>query len=186
MARLVAFEVENYRSIEGPLTITFPEKKPVILVGENNAGKSNIVKGLNLLLGTFWPGNHDPDDHEFYQRARSKRINLTAHFDPADRLGRYEQVKWEFDPVEREPRFRGYPGKYGGFDGFISNDDRDSCVCVVLEAERNLNYQLSYTSKSTLLSKLMHKFHGALLERSRTRGELEQLFREIRKKFQEI
>ena len=70
MARLISFVIENYRSIEGPLRITFPRGRPVVLVGENNAGKSNIVKALNLVLGTFWPGTHDPEDHEFFLRDR--------------------------------------------------------------------------------------------------------------------
>jgi AAA15 family ATPase/GTPase len=31
--------------------INFPEKKPIILFGPNNVGKSNIFKALNLAWG---------------------------------------------------------------------------------------------------------------------------------------
>jgi putative ATP-dependent endonuclease of OLD family len=187
MAILVSITLANYRSIQGPLQIKFPRSCPVILLGENNAGKSNIVKGVNLLLGNFWPGSHDPKDHEFYDRDRTRTIRLTAEFSTTDRLGgRYTKRHWMYDPTQKEPFFRGYPGRYGNFDGFISGDDRDTCVCVVLEAERNLGYQLSYSSKFTLLSRLMHKFHKALAGRAQTKAELETLFGQIKKKVGEI
>jgi putative ATP-dependent endonuclease of OLD family len=78
MATLVSVAIDNYRSIQGPLRVDFPENQPVVLLGENNTGKSNIVKAVNLLLGGFWPGSHDPEDHEFYHRDRTKTICLTA------------------------------------------------------------------------------------------------------------
>lgn len=182
MATLTALELQNYRSISGPLTIDFPSRTPVILVGENNTGKSNVVKGLNLLLGSFWPGNHDPEDHEFFNRDRSKNIRIVARFDPDDPFGgRYEEIEWEFDPDAQTSSYFGHPGRR-----FIRGDDRDTCVCVILEADRNLSYQLSYGSKYTLLSKLMHKFHKALVQRVETRDELQRLFQEIKERFRDI
>ena len=187
MATLVSITLENYRSIQDPLQIKFPRSRPVILLGENNAGKSNIVKGVNLLLGNFWPGSHDPEDQEFYDRDWFRTIRLTAEFSASDLFGgRYTKISWKYNPAKKEPFFRGYPGRYGDFDGFISGDDRDTCVWVVLEAERNLGYQLGYSSKFTLLSRLMHKFHKALAGRAHTKAELETLFGQIKKKFSEI
>src|SRR5262245_56447218 len=131
MATLVGVTLENYRSIQAPLQIKFPRNRPVVLLGENNAGKSNIVKSINLLLGNFWPGSHDPEDHEFYDRDRTRPIRLTAEFSAIDLLGgRYTKIRWTYDPAQKESFFRGYPGRYGDFDGFISGDDRDACVCV--------------------------------------------------------
>jgi len=122
--------------------------------------------------------------HEFYDRDRTRTIRLTSEFSPTDPLGgRYTKIRWTYDPAQKEPFFRGYPGRYSDFDGFISGDDRDTCVCVVLEAERNLGYQLGYSSKFTLLSRLMHKFHKALAGRAQTKAELEALFRQIKMKF---
>ena len=48
------------------ICIHFPEKTPVVLVGENNAGKSNIVRALDLILGEMWPKTREPEDHEFW------------------------------------------------------------------------------------------------------------------------
>jgi putative ATP-dependent endonuclease of OLD family len=94
--------------------------------------------------------------------------------------GRYTKIRWMYDPDQKEP------GRNRGFDGFIGGDDRDSCVCVVLVAERNLAYQLSYSSKFTLLSKLMHNFPKALTGSAETKAELEALSVQIKKKFGEI
>src|SRR5687768_16395638 len=123
MATLLSFTLENYRSIQDPLELKFPGNKPLVLLGENNSGKSNIVKGLNLILGSFWPGSHDPEDHEFYGRDRSRRITLSARFNQQEPLGgRYTNIQWQYDPVQREPLFRAQNDWNGEFDRFISND----------------------------------------------------------------
>jgi putative ATP-dependent endonuclease of OLD family len=187
MARIAALRIQNYRSVQGPVTLRFPRDGPLVLLGENNAGKSNIVKGLELLLGGFWPSNHDPEPHEYYGRDPSRKITVAAEFDPADPLGgRYEQIFWRFGPGMDRPEYLGAPGPKGFGTGWIRGEDRDSCVCVVLAAERNLSYQLSYSSKYTLLSRLMHKFHKALLANDATRSELEGLFLSVKDKFKEI
>ncbi|MCP9469934.1 MAG: hypothetical protein NNA31_08040 [Nitrospira sp.] len=48
MARLTRLRIEGYRSIGSPVEIQFPQNQPVVLVGENNAGTSNIVKALQF------------------------------------------------------------------------------------------------------------------------------------------
>jgi putative ATP-dependent endonuclease of OLD family len=59
MARITKLIVSAYRSINEQVEVAFPAETPVALVGENNSGKSNIVRALHLVLGPFWPGNHD-------------------------------------------------------------------------------------------------------------------------------
>jgi putative ATP-dependent endonuclease of OLD family len=67
-SRITCLQIEKYRSISERVTINFPENTPVVLVGENNAGKSNIVRALELVLGEMWPGSRQPDDHDFWNR----------------------------------------------------------------------------------------------------------------------
>src|SRR3954449_10772536 len=55
-ARMSQLSIENYRSIGPKVEINFPARCPLVLFGENNSGKSNIVRALNLILGTLWPG----------------------------------------------------------------------------------------------------------------------------------
>jgi len=186
MARIKKISIEGYRSIRELIGIEFPPGKPVVLVGENNAGKSNIVKALQLVLGPFWPGSHEPEDHEFFGRNRSHPIEITIDFDPKDLLGnRYQRVVWRYDPSAREPiYFRGFDSF--GNDGPVRNEDRDTCMCVVVEADRNLAYHLSYSSKRTLLSRLMHRFHRELRRHETVRTDLEGLFEQIKAKFHEV
>lgn len=190
MARITKLRVEGYRSIEEPIEIMFPPSQPVVLVGENNAGKSNIVKALQLVLGPFWPGNHEPEDNEFFGRDRSRSIKIEIDFDSKECFGgRFQSVKWHYNSSgsssTSEPiYFRGVD--FLGNDTFVRNEDRDTCICMVVEAERNLNYHLSYSSKWTLLSRLMHRFHRALSNHEHVQQDLEQLFRKTKEKFHEV
>lgn len=186
MAKITKLRIEGYRSIGKPVEITFPEDQPVVLVGENNAGKSNIVRALQLVLGPFWPGNHQPEDHEFFGRDRSRTIKIEIEFNRDEPLGnRFCRLVWRYSDSEQEPVY------FRGFDlldreRFVSNEDRDTCMCIVVEAERSLNYHLSYASKWTLLSRLMHRFHRALSSQLEIREDLEGLFEQIKAKFQEV
>ncbi len=184
MARITKLRIAGYRSIREPIEITFPSGKPVVLLGENNAGKSNIVKALQLVLGPFWPGNHEPEDHEFFGRSPEKPIIIEIEFDPSDPLGgRHTHIIWKYNSSDDEPIFfRGNGGKRG----FVTNEDRDTCMSIVVEAERNLSYHLSYSSKWTLLSRLMRRFHRALSRHTEVRQDLEYLFQQTKAKFHEI
>jgi len=56
MAKLKSITIENYRSIgNSPVTIKFPENQPVILIGENNSGKTNIIRAIEILFGEWHP-----------------------------------------------------------------------------------------------------------------------------------
>jgi putative ATP-dependent endonuclease of OLD family len=188
MARVTRLTVRNYKSIGDQIAIDFPPSAPVVLVGENNAGKSNIVHALDLVLGQAWPGNHEPDDNEFHGRDRSIEVEIAVQFDPADAYGAtFTEARWQYNAGRDEPiYFRVLPGLKGHVDYYVSNEIRSSCMCVVIEADRNLNYHLSYASKFTFLSRLMHRFHKALNEDVKTREELQGLFAEVRARFNQI
>jgi putative ATP-dependent endonuclease of the OLD family len=186
MARPEAITISNYRYIEGPLTIRCPDRSPVVLIGENNVGKSNVIGALDLVLGTFWPGSHDPEDHEFFGRDRTRSISIRIDFPLEEPLGRYSVVEWVYDANEKAALFRGYSGRDAIGSRYVSNEDRSNCMCVTLHAERDLRYQLSYNSKYTLLSKLMHQFHKALLGNEETKRALEELFGNIKERFETV
>jgi putative ATP-dependent endonuclease of OLD family len=186
MARIHKLTIEGYRSIGERIEITFPPGQLVVLVGENNAGKSNIVRALELVLGPFWPGNHEPEDHEFFGRDPSRPIEIQIEFDPNDLLGsKYQRLVWRYNRSNKEPvYFRGI--EVSGKESLPGSQYRDTCMCILVEAERKLRYHISYASKWTFLSRLMHRFHEALTGNQAVRSDLEGLFKEIKQKFHEI
>lgn len=188
MATLESIEIENYRSVEYEVEVSFPDDAPLILFGENNVGKSNIVRGLELVLGGYHPGNYQPDDHEFFGRAADRTIQIRLLFDPADPLGgRFYEVRWTHDPSEPEGDRTSALGYGPGMDGrYLSNDDRDTCYCVTAEAEDDLSYELSYRSKGTLLSKIMRRFHKDLMEQDPVKEQLLELFEKTKEQFYQV
>lgn len=189
MPRITALEIQNYRSIGDIIRVEVPEGQPIVLVGENNSGKSNVIRALDLVLGARWPGNHDPEDHEFHLRDRTREISIAVEFATGDRFGgTYTDMLWQYDETgPGDPVDYGVaPSRRGRDMDWVNGDDRDECVCMVVEADRNLDYHLSYRSKYTLLSKLMHSFHKELTEDQETKEELEELFGEIKDRFENI
>jgi AAA15 family ATPase/GTPase len=55
MARISLVRIEGYRSIGDQIEISFPPHQPLVLVGENNASKSNVVKALQLVQTRVHP-----------------------------------------------------------------------------------------------------------------------------------
>lgn len=187
--RVTKLRVSNFRSIGETIEIQFTPGHPIVLVGENNAGKSNIVRAIDLIMGQNWPGTHDPDDNEFFCRDRNRKITITVDFAENGLFGgKFNRLGWVYDSSdsEKKPFFRAKPGFSGRETSFVSNDDRASCICIVIEAERNLAYQLSYSSKYTLMSRLMNRFHKALNDDGETKAELLHLFGEVRTRFNKI
>ena len=71
-------QIENYRSIK------YTEFEPGMLcglIGPNNAGKSNIIKALELVLGESWPSTRLIDEADFYAYSSEKDIAITVWFD---------------------------------------------------------------------------------------------------------
>jgi putative ATP-dependent endonuclease of OLD family len=60
---------------------------------------------------------------------------------------------------------------------------RSALSAAVLDADRRLDYQLSYASKYTMLSKLMHRFHERLLADSARKQQLAQVFSSLLAEF---
>jgi energy-coupling factor transporter ATP-binding protein EcfA2 len=69
--------VKNWRSIKH---IDFYPSDMTVLIGPNNAGKTNILSALNLLIGDRWPMPGNLADADFYQGDRTRPINIRLDF----------------------------------------------------------------------------------------------------------
>lgn len=187
MARLTQVTIKSYRSIEDEISIRFPEKVPLILVGENNAGKSNIVRALELILGETWPGSKEPEDHDFWDRnPNNSPIEITCEFEGFSVSGKQvNKLLWTYDPSAQSEKCK-FRAVIDGEEKYVSNEMRDQCMCIVVGADRRLSYHLSYASKFTLLSKLMRKFHSHLMKDCDKVNQLKQKFDEVKSIFEQV
>ena len=70
--------IRNFRSVRlaeiklGPMNA---------FIGRNNAGKSNIMKALHLVLGEIYPSIRSFDDKDFHNYDKSQTIQIEARFD---------------------------------------------------------------------------------------------------------
>lgn len=76
--RITKVHIENYRSLK------YFDMEPgpyCVLIGENNAGKSNVLKALNLVLGEIWPTERSFTEEDFYNQDTSQDIVIHVYFD---------------------------------------------------------------------------------------------------------
>jgi putative ATP-dependent endonuclease of OLD family len=72
--------IENYRSIK---EADFNPTALCALIGSNNCGKSNILKAINLVLGSSWPSTRSVDSKDFFGYDESKDVVISLWFDQA-------------------------------------------------------------------------------------------------------
>ena len=190
MARITSLSIKGYRSIKDKIELRFPKNVPLVLVGENNAGKTNILRAIDLVLGEFWPGSKEPEDHEFWNRdATNGKIEIEIQFEElkVDGGTSLDKLRWVYDPNSTTKKCDFIAvSSLGKSTNYVKSEWRDQCMCMYIGADRRLSYHLSYASKWTLLSKLMHKFHEALIQKQDRVSKLKSKFEEVVQIFQEV
>lgn len=83
--RIARIRIENYRSIK---SLDFQPGMLCALVGENNAGKSNILRALNLILGEAWPTERMFSEEDFYNHDTTRDIVIEMWGDAPCQLNR--------------------------------------------------------------------------------------------------
>lgn len=181
MGRVRSIRVQGFRSIDDWAEITFPSNGPVVLVGENNAGKSNLLRAVDLVLGERWRGNYTPEDHEFFGR-NPEGVGISVIAEVDDVVGKsygeivdIAQIKWEHSDGDTTYRAITETGETP----YMSNFIKDQILCVRLGADRRIRYELSYTNQFTLLSRIMKKFHQHLVGDEARVAELQRHFQSI-------
>jgi putative ATP-dependent endonuclease of OLD family len=146
------------------------------------------ISALDLILGEFWPGTRELEDHYFWNREKEGgHIEIMTQVEGIrDHRGFIDRFTWKYTPASHEePFYRAYY-QAGGNPVYVRSELRDQLIRVVLGADRRLAYQLSYASKWTLLSKLMKRFHGRLTKDEKRIVRLKEKFRNIKDIFAEV
>ena len=67
---LTKIEIEGYKSIKSPVTISFSEGLPTILIGKNGSGKTNVLKALSKIALAngiaYWNREHETPTYRAY------------------------------------------------------------------------------------------------------------------------
>lgn len=188
--RLRKLRVRNYRSIEGWEEVAFPTDTPLVLIGENNAGKSNVLRALTLVLGEGWPGSHVPEDHEFFGRSpEGLEIVIAAEVEgincPQGCASTIKSIRWSYCEDESPPTR--YSCESSGCNHtYMSKAIKEELTCMTVGVQRDLSWQLSYGSKWTALSKLMRKFHSRLIQDEQRVGRLKGFYDDLVSTFYEV
>jgi putative ATP-dependent endonuclease of OLD family len=186
---LTQLSIEGFRSIKDQIILNFPAKQPFILIGENNAGKSNIIRAIELMFGEFHPKYKKLEDYDHYNRDCNNPVTISATIS-----GLKGVVKNYGTPQGcsgfiyrarkgQETDFTAIQADDGKENKYVSGDLREELLCVVVNSEQNLNYQLSYSTKYTLLSKVTKAFHDKLCGDSEKIEKLKKLFKNIQETF---
>jgi putative ATP-dependent endonuclease of the OLD family len=77
--KLKRISIKNFKSIKD-IKFDFPESGILVLVGENNAGKSNIIRAIDLICGESWIGKEKLEDHDYYLRDKNNEIEIRLVF----------------------------------------------------------------------------------------------------------
>lgn len=183
--RIEKIRIQKYRSIDS-ITISFPENKPLVLFGPNNAGKSNILSAIDRLLGERYPTYIEMLESDYYMRDKNTYPTATimARFSDAyyiDKRGNtYKTVAVTYGYNRDLTENLIHDGM--GTRLYVSNEQREVCQSYLIDAERNIQSAFNYGSKYSLLSKFSHQIHKALS--SEYKEDLSVAYEQIRQTFQ--
>src|SRR5581483_3247383 len=76
--RIKRIHIENFRSVK---TLEFEPGPYCVLIGENNSGKSNILRALNLAIGETWPTERSFSEEDFHNQDTTRDIVIQVFFD---------------------------------------------------------------------------------------------------------
>lgn len=150
--QIVRVEIENFRSIRhlvlepGPLCA---------LVGPNNAGKSNILAALDLLLGPRFPVEASVAPEAMYMRDASRFPRIRAEFEYTDEAGYASTMQLEFGWQEHQGAKLRYWGE-GERGRWASSELRRRFPLVRLGVDRSAASQRP-TNRWTLLGRLLQE-----------------------------
>ncbi|MEK7112971.1 MAG: AAA family ATPase [Patescibacteria group bacterium] len=168
--RISKIHIENFRSAKN-LDIEFPESGMLVLVGPNNAGKSNILRAVHNILGEFWFKGETAELNDFYNKDKSNVIKIEITFDNNRRV--------VFDSSKSWPT---YFNENGTQVYASSGNVKDDFPCTYLPANRSVEKNLQF-KKWELMGKIAKSFNDKAQAK---KEELEQKFDEVMRVLDEV
>lgn len=161
--RIAKVIIENYRSIKH---IEIDIKPLFGLIGANSAGKSNILRALNLVLGDRYPMAHSLTKKDFYNEDFANNIKIEVHFDSPFRSYNHEckgiQFKTIHDSINNTftTEYRAIECVTGRCQAYnLKGDTKERFSAVYVPATRNFEYHLQNNAEWSFLGKLIKQFN---------------------------
>lgn len=146
--RINRIVIRNWKSIK---SIDFRPSDITVLVGPNNAGKTNILSAINFLLGDRWPMPANLNDKDYFLEDRTRDIYIAIFFDHPE----YSYV--EFDTSKDKYVFSAYDTIGRPVYGF-NNTQRDEISFAYVDAARSFDRQFGL-SRWTLFGQATRHLH---------------------------
>jgi len=161
--RITKVIIENYRSIKH-LEIEF--KSLFGLIGANSAGKSNILRALNLILGERYPMPHSLNKKDFYEEKYSNNIKIEVHFDEEfvsyGRSCKGVSFKTNHNPDDNSfsTELKAIECSTGTCQNYnLKGDTKEKFSIIYIPADRNFSYHLQNSSEWSFLGKIIKQFN---------------------------
>jgi putative ATP-dependent endonuclease of OLD family len=169
--------VENFRSLRN---IDIYPNDLCVFVGENNAGKSNILQALNLVLGESWPTVKSLGETDFFDNNMNNPLLIDIHFKEND-----ENIERIFfsaglddDHLKAELKMN-YSSSLTEY--YVKKEIREQFGILHIKAIRDLQYHLGQSSW-TLMGKigrlLNEEFYSEVSQSDKT--EVKRLYSDIK------
>jgi putative ATP-dependent endonuclease of OLD family len=176
MLRVRHVEIENYRSIK---ELSFDPLGLCALVGPNNAGKSNILSALDLLLGSRYPTEASLTEEDYYRRDTRNKPRISATFDYQDEGGYPCELRIEFGPEASGGELKHRYWGEGESARYVYKALRQRFSLIRLDVNRSVR-QHQPTNRWTLLGRLLLEINAELRRDAARMAEFEESMRHLR------
>jgi len=149
--RITRVIIQNWRSIK---EVDFHPSDMTVLIGPNNAGKTNILSAINFLIGERYPMPGNLSDNDYYGGDRSRRLYISLHFSEAP----YSRL--EFDSAAARYNLQAYDNRGTKVYGF-TNVQREDLAFAYVDAGRSFERQFG-TSRFSLFGQAIRHLHNDL------------------------
>jgi len=161
--KIKQIEINNFRSIEDE-TIIFPDSGILTLVGPNNAGKSNILRAIENILGDSWFSGDKAEINDYFMKDKDNVIEIKIVFD--------DDKSVLFNSGEKWPIYYNSNGLKMPYGSSI----KEEFPCTYLSANRDLAKNMQFRSYE-LMGKIAKAFNDKIEEGTKT--NLKDKFGEI-------
>jgi putative ATP-dependent endonuclease of OLD family len=180
---LKKLEVRNFRSLRD-VSIDFGKFN--VFVGQNNSGKSNIMRALNLILGLSYPSEYSFGPEDFFNYDNNQTIEITAFFDEeicniddtsgcGFRLTFSEEEGLKYVVIDKD----GNPLSYrSGKEVRVNKEMREKVNLMYIGLDREASQQLR-TSTWTLYGKLLKYLSDKVekVDRNKFEAQVKEAYR---------